>query len=125
MPLYVSKDGFDASDVYDYSISWKKPIVQSWLEENCTSEQINSKIYYKEDKYGNKEKYRIPVRNKCESSECTSRVALPTHTLVLSQYKYRLASDWICNKCSKQFPTGTERWFCQLCNNDICIECFN
>jgi len=44
LPLYVSKDGFDASDVYDYSISWKKPIVQSWLEENCTSGTIKTYI---------------------------------------------------------------------------------
>ena len=90
-----------------------------------SSSPYKSKIYYKEDKYGNKEKYRVPVRNNYESIECTCKVALPTHTLVLSHYKYRLDSDWICNKCIGKFPSGTERWFCQLCNNDICVQCFN
>jgi len=94
LPLYI-KDGVDLTDIYGYTNSWKKPIVRSWLENNCKKEQLSYNYKY----------------------ECK-------HKLVLSDYRYRSDGNWLCNICMDQFPSGTERWFCKPCNTDVCITCY-
>lgn len=96
LPLYI-KNGINLLDLYSCSISWQKPIVQKWLEDNCGTDRINQKFL-----------------------ECT-------HTLELSNfdkghYQY---GNWTCNMCDNSFQKGTERWFCKFCNNDVCCDCYN
>ena len=96
LPLYI-KDGVDLSDLYHYSKYWEKPMVQKWLEDNCGKERL----VFNDD-------------------ECNHKLELSN----FSKGGYQFGG-WCCNLCSDTFEKETQRWFCKLCNNDVCCECYN